>query len=155
MTTDVLLIVGLTEKLDFLAGPVFNKSISNFHTEKLWGVEIGLQYKLLERKKFRLMAYQLTSIPLSNRENGSPFTFLSVTLNREFALGRKFTPYAGYALTHPLGKRLERIFSYSSRVHNFPTGVMIPVGSLEVYFEYGIGKSRYFSVGVSHGIRRK
>jgi hypothetical protein len=156
---DALLMVGLTDRLDIMAGPALSVGIvPGVFRAKQWAVEVGVQYKLLETKSgWRLTTLDLATLALSDRQDGTHTLFLSLTVSKDVSIhGLKFAPYGGYAPKFSMGANIEdKLLSYKDGIHNFPVGVMIPWRRLETYIEYGIRQPDYFSVGLSYNLRKK
>lgn len=150
--TDALLLFGLTGRLDIMAGP----ALSFGGQKRQWAVEAGLQYKLLERGSWKILTLDLATLPFNNRTAGDPTLFASVTVNKEISIRKKkFTVYGGYGPTIALGGKTSKLFSYKDSIHNFPLGIMVPVGEkLQWFAEYGIKRPDYFSVGLSYNIKK-
>jgi hypothetical protein len=151
-TSDTLLLVGLTKRLDFMLGEALNLG---GHESQL-AVETGLQYKILERGSWNVLTLDLATLPFNDRKSGDGTLFASLTVNKEVSLYKnKFTIYGGYGPTISLGARADKIFSYKNSLYNFPVGVMVPVGQrLQLFAEYGIKRPDYFSLGVSYNIKK-
>ena len=152
---DALVLVGITKRLDLLAGPAVNLGFEKAGTEVQWLAEYGFQYKLHDGRHWRLLTENAASSPWTNRRAGSHTVFASVSISRDFRLSKhKVVAYAGYGPTFTVGNHSDLLFSSKNSAHNFPLGVMIPAGGKwEFFLEYGLRRPNYYSSGVSCNVR--
>jgi hypothetical protein len=114
---------------------------------------VGANVNLLKRKAASISAFNTLSTPFNRRKDACNALWLTaIVVSHNIRLrSLELTPYTGYAVTVPIGRVKDKLFTPPEPLRNMPVGVMIPKGKFAVFFEYNFGRAQQITgVGVAY-----